>query len=235
MVSPSGFAIAAAAGGTALLAGLPIPLAAGAAAAGWTARVGVAAVTGKRRRRTPKAAAIDPFTVGEPWRRHVVSARRSQRQFTEAVSTLPAGPLRDRLGNTAERINGAVADLWRLAQSGHALTGARRQIDDRSAKRALAAASDDETTTPGATDALQAQVDAAKRLDNSIAQTQTQVANLDVQLAAATTRALELVAHYAAAARTDTLDADLQALADDMEALRLALEETDPPPPPELP
>lgn len=235
MVSPSGFAIAAAAGGTALLAGLPIPLAAGAAAAGWSARVAVAAVTGRRRQRPPRAAAIDPFTVGEPWRRHVVSARRSQRQFTEAVATLPAGPLRDRLGTTAGRINGAVADLWRLAQSGHALTVARRQIDDRSAKRSLETASGDTASGLGATEAIQAQLDAARRLDDSIAQTQAQINNLDVQLAAATTRALELVAHYAAATHTDTLDADLQALSDDMEALRLAIEETGPPPPPELP
>jgi hypothetical protein len=58
---------------------------------------------------------------------------------------------------------------------------------------------------------------------------------LDAQLVAATTRAVELAAHHAADTSTDVLDQDFRALSDDMEALRRALEETRPPPPPELP
>jgi len=229
MVSPSGVAAAAVAGGVTLVAGLPVAVAVGAAAAGWSARVVFAAIKGPRApRRTP----IDPFGVGEPWRGHVVSARKSQRRFNEAVAGVPPGPLRDRLEATRARVDGAVDEMWRIAQSGHALTVARRQIDDRSARRTLAA----EGPEPGtpATEALQAQLDAADRLDSSIADTRDHLGVLDAQLAAATTRAVELAAHHAAGT-AGGLDADLRALTDEMEALRLALEETGPQPPPQLP
>ena len=35
---------------------------------------------------------IDPFTVGEPWRRHVSSALSTQRRFDEIVKGVAAGP-----------------------------------------------------------------------------------------------------------------------------------------------
>jgi hypothetical protein len=44
-------------------------------------------------RRSPSAPPIDPFTVGEPWRRHVAAALAAQRRYRELVSGTTQGPL----------------------------------------------------------------------------------------------------------------------------------------------
>ena len=54
-------------------------------------------VLAMRRRRSPHPAAIDPFTLSEPWRRHVASAQAAQRRYREITTATPGGPLRDRL------------------------------------------------------------------------------------------------------------------------------------------
>ena len=71
--------------------------------------------------RCPEAAqpaAIDPFTVGEPWRHFVQSAQRSRRQLTETIRATRPGPLRDRLQDIADRLDAGLQEGWADRQAG---------------------------------------------------------------------------------------------------------------------
>ena len=57
-------------------------------AIGVAAVVAIAAVA-RRRRPTERRMAIDPFAIGEPWRRYVSSAQAAQRRYTEIVAATP--------------------------------------------------------------------------------------------------------------------------------------------------
>src|SRR5688572_15013642 len=71
---------------------------------------------------------MDPFTVGEPWRRFVQDALRAQTRFDEVVQRTRPGPLRERLGEIGGRLNQGVDEVWATAQQGQSLKGARRRI-----------------------------------------------------------------------------------------------------------
>src|SRR4051794_6344349 len=72
---------------------------------------------------------IDPFTIGEPWRRFVQDALRAQNHFGEVVGRARAGPLRDRLGEIGRGLDRGVGEVWATAQQGQSLKVARRRMD----------------------------------------------------------------------------------------------------------
>jgi hypothetical protein len=230
MTSPSGVIAAGAAAGLSLAAGLPVAAAVGLGAAAWLVRVAVAVPATVRLRRGRRAGPVDPFTVGEPWRAFVLSARQSSRRYVQALSTVVAGPLRDRLTSVGQRVSAAESEIGQIARSGHALSAARRRIDDHGLRRQLGTDPD-----PAVVAAVQSQLDAADRLDATIEATRTRLEVIDAQLGQAVTRAVEIAATSGATTALTGIDSDLATLVDEMEALRQALGETGPPPGPALP
>jgi hypothetical protein len=226
VASPLGIALAVGAAVVAVVAGLPLPAALILLVVVWLANVWRLV---PRPARQPR---IDPFTLHDPWRRYVQNALQARTRFAEAAERAPPGPLRDRLREIAARVETGVEESWQVAQRGEALVQARRGIDLGALDRQLREAG--EAGEPGADPAgdrvvqsLEAQRATAARLDAVIANARDQLRLLDAGLDEAVARTLELSAHAQAGGSVDGLGQDVDELVTEIEALRLALEETD--------
>jgi hypothetical protein len=228
MTSPGGILLAGGGASIAIVIGLPVAAAVAVGAAAWAARVAAAIP------RNGRGEHIDPFTLQDPWRRFVRDALDARRRFDESVRQADAGPLRDRLVEIADRVSTGVDESWRIARAGQSLSDARAQIDTTDLRRQVADLGIPAGTRPpegsalaGTRDALSAQLDAAARMDAVITDTRDRLRLLDARLDEAVTRALELSVRG-----TDddlgTLPEDVDSLVGEMEALRLALDETEP-------
>lgn len=228
MTSPSGILLAGGGLAVGLAVGLPIVVAGGVGAAAWAARVAWAMPRGI------DFDGIDPYSLADPWRTFVWRAKRARRQFAEAVKSARHGPLRDRLDETGDRIETGVAECWRIAQSGQALTQARAQIDVTAINNQLTQLrwSTGGPPAPGSAKAetaaaLESQLATAARLDGVIADTRDRLELLDARLEEAVTRAVELAARGQRVDEFGSLVNDVDSVVADMEALRIALDETD--------
>lgn len=178
---------------------------------------------------------IDPFALGEPWRHFVRDAMQARTRFAESVAHAGSGPLRDRLDSIGRRLDDGIDQTWQTAQKGHELRRARNRIDTESVRHRLSEAEsqlDDmavDDTAGRTVRALQSQLDSAERLDKVIDNAERQLRLLQAQLDEATARASELAAG-ASLGDTDLADvgADIDHVVDEMEALRLALDELGP-------
>jgi hypothetical protein len=181
------------------------------------------------RSRSPRPARIDPFTVGEPWRRAVSDALKARARFTEAVSRSDPGPVRDRLARIGERVDEAVETCWRVSRHGQSMADARRRINVRALDAEVAALTTGEpgsTVDEQTTAALESQLATAQRLDAVIEDTRDQLRLLNARLDEAVARALEL-ALRGDGSSLGPVGSDVEHVADELEALRLALDETD--------
>ena len=229
MVSPLGILLAGAgaAVGVVLFAN-PIGAAALGAAA-WAGRVAVAVP------RNPTAARIDPFTLGDPWKRMVQDALQAQSRFTEAINGTPRGPLRDRMEEIGERIATGVQEAWRVGRQGDSLVDARRRIDTNEAERDLLEIQPPGTQVgPGSAlertiESLQAQLASARRLDATIVDARDRLRLTNARLDEAVARAAELSVQAGEVGDLAGLGSDVDALVTDLEALRLGLEEVNRP------
>jgi hypothetical protein len=187
-------------------------------------RVGIAIPRGGRRER------IDAFRLGEPWRRLVQDAQAAKSQFGSAVGRARSGPLRERLTSLDQQIDDGVAECWKVAQAGHALTDARKRIDVPAAQRELAeiqsAGYANELTT-GTESAIQAQLATAARMDRTITETRDRLRLLNARLDEAVSRAIELSVSTASDSQLASVGDDLSDITLEMEALRQGLEATD--------
>lgn len=191
--------------------------------------VGAGALVERRRRREPGPPRIDPFTLREPWRRAVQDALKARSRFHEAVGRASGGPVRERLHAIGERLTESVEACWRIARHGQAMADARRRIDVReleSEAASLREADDDGEHRGPTAAALESQLDTARRLDASVADTRSRLRLLNARLDETVARSVELAARGDRAA-LDPVVADVDDLADELEALRLALDETD--------
>lgn len=228
MMSPSGILLAGAGASVAILAGLGPIGAVALAAIAWAGRVGYA---------IPRKAGddrIDPFTLNEPWRRFVQSALQSQARFDQAVHQAERGPLRDRLGQIGDRVHDAVREAWRVARQGQVLADAGAQIDTAGVQRQLdevranasapwAAGSSLEQTAK----ALEAQLASAQRLATVTREAQDRLRLLNARMDEMVARAIELSVDASQPDELGGLGSDVDSLVDEMEALRLAMDETD--------
>lgn len=228
MMSPSGILLAGAGASVAILAGLGPIGALALAAVAWAGRVGYA---------IPRKAGddrIDPFTLNEPWRRFVQSALQSQARFDQAVHQAERGPLRDRLGEIGDRVHDAVREAWRVARQGQVLADAGAQIDTAGVQRQLAevranagapwaAGSSLEQTAK----ALEAQLASAQRLATVTREAQDRLRLLNARMDEMVARAIELSVDASQPDDLGGLGSDVDSLVDEMEALRLAMDETD--------
>lgn len=194
----------------------------------WVALVGLAAggagigLAVRRSRRQPVP--IDPFTVNDPWRRFVQHALRNQASFDEVVAAMRPGPLRDRLSDIGGRVQAAAAECWRVARRAQAVADARKRIDADGARRALDRAGAEDPTR----DALQSRLASAERLDVLLAEARERLRVLDTRLEETVSRAHELSVQQDATG-AGGLGADVEDVVTELEALRLALDETNRP------
>jgi hypothetical protein len=221
-----------------LLAGLLVAATAGGAAIVAVLRrqagvhVGGAGTTRRRR-------GIDPFAVNEPWRRFVQDALQAQGRLDEVVRHVRPGPLRERLGEIAGRMDQGVREVWVTAQQGQALRTARRRIEVPALERRLGDARAHEAhqqeadplsiddTASRTVQSLQAQLDSARRLDDVTTRAEARLRLLQARMDESVARAAELSAASAAdASALAGLGDDVDNMVDELEALRLALEET---------
>lgn len=224
LLAPSSILLAGAGASVAIAAGLPLLVAPVVGAAAWALRV-LAAVP-----RNKPSERVDPFQLPEPWRHFVVEALKAQVRYEQVIAGAESGPIRDRLGTIGERIDDGVHEAWRIARRGAQLVEARRGIDAEEAHRDLSRLHG-QGTTPGSAsertaEALRSQIAAAERLDGTIVAVRDQLRLLDARLDESVARAAELSVRIGDAAELAPVGADVEDLVQEMEALRLALEET---------
>ena len=194
------------------------------AALGVLVLAAVGAVLGFRsaRRRVP---AIDPFTVGEPWRQFVQQALQGRARFQQAVDATAPGPLRERLEDIGRRVDAAVDECWQIARRGHLMDRAVRSLGIESVRTRLDQTPDN--SDPAATDALQAQLSSAERMALVAADARQRLQVLDARLGETVARATELSLRAGELTELGPLGTDVDQVVTDMEALRQALDEVD--------
>jgi uncharacterized MAPEG superfamily protein len=172
--------------------------------------------------------AISPRSLDQPWRGAVEQVQNARRNFDEATRSVADGPLRDRLDGVAARLDTAVAEAWRIAQAGHVLTKGRKQIDSTRIGSELnhARSRPAGSTTSETIAAMESQLASAARLDATIQDTYDRLVLLDARTDEAVARAVELSVSQADDQAIGELDSDVGRIVGDLEALRLAIEET---------
>lgn len=227
MMSPTGILAAGAGTAVGVVVGLPVLGALVIGAGAWGVRVAAAVGTGRTR-----GERIDPFTLQEPWRRAVQDAVAARARFHEAVGRTRSGPLQETLRQIAGNMDTLVQESWMAANRGDSLVKTRRRIDVADIDRDLVEAQQFQASRPDDSsllrtiESLQVQRATADRMDRVIEQARSQLRLLDARMGEAVVRALELSATADSAASLSTLSTDVDSMVTDMEALRLALEET---------
>lgn len=193
----------------------------------WAGRV-VAAIP-----RAPADARIDPFTLGEPWRGYVMDALQARTRFADSVASAREGPMQDRLREIQSRVDTGVQEVWRIARRGHDLVDARRRVDPEAIRRDIATtkaiaghAGSSDSTTQQTLESLEAQLATAQRIERVIGDADSRLRLLNARLDEAAARTIELSVQAQDVTELGGLGADVDQMVDEMEALRLAIEET---------
>jgi len=230
MFSPSGILLAGGAAAAAILAGAAVPVAAVAGVAAWAGRVLLAVPRG-----APSAQRIDPFQVGDPWRRFVMDAQQAQRRFDDTVRRARSGPVKERLVAIGGRIREAVDECWQIACQGDQLDAALRTLDVRRIRLELEdiyeerrrQAHDDRADEAlyRAQQAIESQLESAERLRSVAVDAQNRLRLLNAQLDEAVARSVEVSLTAADVSQLGGLTDDVEHVVEELEALRLGLEE----------
>lgn len=226
-LSPSAFLLAGAGMSAAILGGLPIAVAGVAGAVAYAARVALAVPRGKPGDR------INPSQVSEPWRAFVVEAQQAQARFDRTVRQTQDGPLREHLTAIGRRIAEGVQECWRIARQGDVLQSALKQLNqdevdadlERVTRELRDASGSRHTALERTRDALVAQQRAFQRIASVWTDARDRLQVLNAQLDEAVARAVELSVHGADTDALNPLGADVDTLVDELESLRLGLEE----------
>ena len=228
VTSPSAVLLAGAGMSVAILGGLPIAAAAVVGALAWAARVAVAIP------RRPREERIDPFALGEPWRRMVADAQQAHARFLHTVDQARPGPLRDRLLELGQRLDHGVRECWRIARQGDALESALGRLDRRQAQDELAelgreierSGIAERPSLERAEQAIRSQLASTERMETVARDARTRLRVLNAQMDEAVARAVELSLTAHDSTELSPLSADVESLVSELESLRLAVEET---------
>jgi hypothetical protein len=169
-------------------------------------------------------ATIDPFAVSDPWRRLVQRALRAQGRYRHVVDAAEPGPTRDHLVEIGAGVDDAVSECWRIARRGNELSKALASIDVAASRSQIAALRDQ----PAAADrlaSLQAQVDSYSSISATASRTETELRTLVERLDEAAARGAQLAVASGEGTALDTLRTDVSDVVDELDALRMALEE----------
>ncbi|HEX9260713.1 MAG TPA: hypothetical protein VF855_14325 [Acidimicrobiales bacterium] len=231
ITSPSGIVVAGVGAAIGIVAGLPIIAAAAIGVAGWVGRVALAVPRAK------KGPRIEPFALNDPWRGFVRGALEARARFDRSVAGMRPGPMRDKLGGVADRVQQGVEECWRIASRGDDIDQALASLETNQARNDLAQLLARRQLEPNASantqqtiEALQAQLASADRLAQVSADARDRLRLLDARLDELVARAVEL-SIGATDADVGLLDADVDGLVTEMEALRQAVEEANRPGP----
>ncbi len=210
-------------------AGLGVLTGGGAIAAVLLGAVGYAVRVALAIPKAPEDARIDPFTLGEPWRHYVQDAIQAHNRFKAAVRDARPGPLRDRLAEIDDGVQTGVRVVGGTARRGHDLVDARRRLDPRAVRHELVLAEahlGDGPAAAGTLEALRSQLATVERLERVIADADSQLRLLNARLDEAAARTIELSVRAESVSDLGGLGHDVDLMVEDMEALRLAIEET---------
>jgi hypothetical protein len=171
---------------------------------------------------------IDPFTLSEPWRQLVQGTQTAQRKLRATVDAVADGPLKDRLRDVAAQLDHGVEDAWAIAKRGDEIDDAVRALDPPGLRSKLTtleqrATADPSPETEAAVASVRAQIESADRLKEQSARTATTLRLTQTRLDELVARASEV---RVGAADTDTYATDVDQVVLQLEALRLAIEET---------
>ena len=169
-----------------------------------------------------RAPAIDPFTVGEPWRHLVRSAQRAQTRYRDTARALRPGPTRDRLGDIGRQVDDAVQECWRIARRGDEVRIALNTMNIGATRSQLAAEHDEQRAA-----SLRARVATYERVAATGADTEQRLRLLVARLEETAARGAELSITTKGDATLDALGTEIADVVDQLEALRLAFDETD--------
>jgi hypothetical protein len=159
-----------------------------------------------------------------------MQAEDAKKRFDRVVASVPAGPLRDRLQQLSGRLDEGIDESWRIARRGHELVGAIAQIDTASAQHELAElkrAVGRKQPTPAQREtaqALEAQLASANRLVALADRSRDRLRLLDARFDELVARTVEV---SVGSGDTDVLGNDVDGLVNELESLRIAMEETD--------
>ena len=234
LTSPSGI-LALGAGvavGVVATAPVSVPLAVAGALVGGI--VGLGARVALALPKKGKGAKIDPFAVNEPWRHAVKDAVQARTRFGQAVKAFRSGPLHDTMSTIGARVEEAVEECWQIAQQGQVVANARKRINDREtnwelqqARHAVKGGQPNETQARTIA-ALEAQLATAQRMDDLVAHARDQLGLLNARLDESVTRAIELSVTNQASDAT-VLGNDVGAIVDELESLRMAINDVNTP------
>ena len=169
------------------------------------------------RGRGSPAVSIDPFAVGEPWRRHIAAALSTQTRYTKLVGATQPGPLRDRLHTIGISVQAAVQEIWQVAKRGDGLDETLRILNAASLRNQLERAADDT-----ARNSLQSQLDAADRIRSTRDDAETQLRSLTARMGELVTQAAEVSLGIDA---TDEIGSAVDEVVTQLEAMRLAVDD----------
>lgn len=227
ITSPSGILALGAGAGIGIVAGGGVIGAVVLALVAFAGRVGLAIP------RAPRDERIDPFTLSEPWRHYVQDALQARTRFEEAVDGARSGPTKERLREIGERVSTGVREVWRIARQGHDLVDARQRLDPDAIRRDIAAteANAGQPWAAGSTiertmQALRSQLGTVERLERVIGDADSRLRLLNARLDEAAARTIELAVQAHDVTELSGLGSDVDAMVEEMEALRQAIEET---------
>jgi hypothetical protein len=174
-----------------------------------------------------RAPSVDAFAVGEPWRQFVQRALRSERELTRIVEGTPDGPLRERLTAIAGRLATGVQETWGIARRGDAVDDAVRRLDPVGLRSRLEHVSGSAEAGPlenPAIEAVRRQLDSVDRLQQQSSRTANRLQLSQLRVEELVARAAEV---SVGSADTEAYAHDVDDLVIELEALRLAIDETD--------
>ncbi len=171
--------------------------------------------------------AIDPFGVGEPWRRLVQGAIRAQTRYRQTVASAPLGPVHDRLVEIGTQVDEAVSECWRIARRGHELHDILDAMNIARSREQLAAIPTG-ATDPAVrqrADALTSRIETYDRIAATNADTEAELRLLVARLEETSARGAELALVATETPRLDALGSEVSGVVDELESLRLAFDE----------
>jgi hypothetical protein len=169
---------------------------------------------------------IDPFTVGEPWRHLVRTALRADTRYDSLVAAARPGPARDRLAEIGGRVDEAVQECWRIALRGNELRRTLVGIDVSASRSQLEAL---DAQDPGLAErraSLQSRINTYDRIAASTGDIEQQLRLLVARLEETAARGAELSLVTGDEPALAALGTEVSGVVDELEALRLAFEET---------
>ena len=182
-----------------------------------------------RRRSTPPPdplAGIDPAAVPAAYRSPVADAMRVRAQFRELVAGLRDGPLQERMRELGARVDAGVLAVWRTASQAADIDRVATTLDPGRVTAELKQARRS-GAEPAVIEALQARFASTQRLLNSRDELRERLPILEARLGTAVARAAELALTSPASANAEIngLEAELDRLVVDLDALSSATAE----------